>query len=60
MGETVTIRIEFSSQEAEALEKWRAAHNLASLDDAVRRLTRLGLRVAEGSSGDDDLEAAAD
>jgi len=60
MGDIDKVHIELSWQEADAIERWRVAHRLPTVDEAARRLLRLGLRVAESSGEKEDLDAAAD
>jgi hypothetical protein len=60
MTEKTSVKVEFSPEELRWLDQWGRAHGMTAREEAVRRLVQLGLRVAAGSPGEADLEAAPD
>jgi hypothetical protein len=60
MTEKTSVKVEFSPEELRRLDQWGTAHGMTAREEAVRRLVQLGLRVAAGSPGEADLEAAPD
>lgn len=60
MSEVTCIRVALSPAELQALDRWRAANAMSSRSAAGRYLIQLGLKVASPTSGEADLEPAAD
>jgi len=60
MNKKTSVKVDFSPEELRWLDQWGTAHGIIAREEAVRRLVQLGLRVAAGSPGEADLEAAPD